>query len=89
MPAARLPGGEGRKQVLTELPRWPVGRTARVAKLTAGGLLRRRLLDLGFVPGVEVMVLRRAPFGDPTAYLVRGAVVALREEEAVHILVRE
>lgn len=73
----------------TELHRWPVGRSARVVKLTAGGWLRRRLLDLGFVPGAEVSVVRRSPFGDPTAYSVRGAVVALRQEEAGHILVSE
>lgn len=67
----------------------PVGNNCRVQRLTASGLLRRRLLDLGFVPGAEVAVIRRAPFGDPTAYLVRGAMVALRQEEAGFILVKQ
>ncbi|HHW07062.1 MAG TPA: ferrous iron transport protein A [Clostridia bacterium] len=73
--------------MITPLHRWPAGKPARVAELTAPGLLRRRLLDLGFVPGAIVTVVRRAPWGDPTAYLVRGAVVALRREEAGFILV--
>lgn len=67
----------------------PVGNYGRVQRLTAFGLLRRRLLDLGFVPGAEVAVIRKAPFGDPTAYLVRGAMVALRQEEADFILVKQ
>ena len=46
------------------------------------GAERRRLLDLGFVPGSEVEVEMIAPIGDPTAYRVRGAVIALRREQA-------
>jgi DtxR family Mn-dependent transcriptional regulator len=43
---------------------------------------RRRLLDLGFVPGTRVEVELVSPGGDPTAYRVRGTVVALRREQA-------
>lgn len=43
---------------------------------------RRRLLDLGFVPGTPVEVEMVSPGGDPTAYRVRGTVVALRREQA-------
>ncbi len=46
------------------------------------GQERRRLLDLGFVPGTLVEVDMVSPAGDPTAYRVRGAVVALRREQA-------
>jgi ferrous iron transport protein A len=39
-------------------------------------------LDLGLVPGTRVKTLRVSPLGDPKAYLIRGAVIALRAEEA-------
>lgn len=61
-----------------------VGETARVLGLMAGcrGAERRRLFDLGFVPGTLVEVDMVSPAGDPTAYRVRGSVVALRREQA-------
>jgi len=46
------------------------------------GAERRRLLDLGFVPGTQVEVEMVSPGGDPTAYRVRDTVVALRREQA-------
>jgi Fe2+ transport system protein FeoA len=64
-----------------------VGESGIVNALTARGIQRRRLLDLGFVPGVLVKNERKSPFGDPIAYRVRGAVIALRKEETalIHI----
>lgn len=61
----------------------PGGR-ARVLSLSPAcrGPERRRLLDLGFVPGTLVEVEMVSPSGDPTAYRVRGTVVALRREQA-------
>jgi DtxR family Mn-dependent transcriptional regulator len=60
------------------------GQRARVLTLSAAcrGPERRRLLDLGFVPGTVVEVDMISPGGDPTAYRVRGTVVALRREQA-------
>jgi DtxR family transcriptional regulator, Mn-dependent transcriptional regulator len=49
---------------------------------------RRRLMDLGFVPGTWVEVEMISPAGDPTAYRVRGTVVALRRQQAGLIQVR-
>ncbi len=51
------------------------------------GPQRRRLLDLGLVPGTVVEVELRSPGGDPTAYRVRGALIALRRNQARWILV--
>ena len=48
-------------------------------------ILKRRLLDLGFVPGGEVKVGQRSPLGDPTAYRVCGTTIALRKEESDYI----
>jgi Fe2+ transport system protein FeoA len=45
------------------------------------------MLDLGIVPGTRVAAELRSPSGDPTAYRIRGAVIALRREQAelVHV----
>jgi DtxR family Mn-dependent transcriptional regulator len=60
------------------------GERTRVVSLSPAcrGPERRRLLDLGFVPGTLVEVEMVSPGGDPTAYRVRGTVIALRREQA-------
>jgi DtxR family Mn-dependent transcriptional regulator len=60
------------------------GQRTRVVGLSPAcrGQERRRLLDLGFVAGTLVEVDMVSPAGDPTAYRVRGSVVALRHEQA-------
>lgn len=65
----------------------PIGSFALVRELIADGSSRRRMLDLGLVLDTEVKSLRRSPSGDPIAYQIRGAVIALRSEEASKILV--
>lgn len=54
-----------------------VGEKAVVKKLTSKGLIRRRLMDLGLINNTVVEVLHKSPLGDPVAYLIRGAVIAL------------
>ena len=63
------------------------GEQARVISLSAAcrGAERRRLFDLGFVPGTLIEVEMISPSGDPIAYRVRGTVIALRREQAKHI----
>jgi len=64
-----------------------MGEKAQVVALTHSGALRRRMLDLGIVPTSTIEAVRRSPAGDPVAYRVRGAVIALRKEEAELIMV--
>jgi len=63
------------------------GSLGKVKKLTAEGKSRRRLLDLGLIYDTKVEALRRSLSGDPVAYEIRGAVIALRAEEASKVLV--
>lgn len=65
----------------------PLGSRGKVKKLTARDNIRRRMLDLGLISDTEVLALRKSPLGDPIAYQIRGAVIALRFEEASKILV--
>lgn len=66
-----------------------VGERARVVGISAAcrGAQRRRLLDLGVVPGTLVSSELVSPGGDPTAYRIRGALIALRKDQADVILV--
>lgn len=66
----------------------PLGGRARITAVSEG-LLYRRLLDMGLVPETVVQAVRRAPFGDPVAFLVRGYYLALRHEEAATIFIEE
>lgn len=64
------------------------GRSAVVKDLTVSGSMRRRLQDIGLIEGTRVKCLQKSPLGDPVAFLVRGAVIALRAEDSARILVQ-
>ena len=55
---------------------------ALVTGLTSAGPERRRMMDLGILPGARIEIAMTNPLGDPTAYLIRGATIALRKEQA-------
>lgn len=74
---------------ITTLDRLPVGRRAAVKAVSAPEAQRRRLQELGFVPGGEVAAVQESPWGDPVAYTVCGAVIALRRADARQIAVRQ
>ncbi len=59
-----------------------IGASCYVASVELGGLLRRRILDLGMVPGTAVRCVRKSPAGNPIAFAVRGSTIALRAEDA-------
>lgn len=64
------------------------GERGIVQALHCTGLMRRRLLDLGMVPGTEVEAVMVSPNGDPVAYQVRGTLLALRREDADAVEIR-
>ena len=59
-----------------------VGQSARVSHIEAEPAMRRRLQDIGLIAGTEVECVQKSPAGDPVAYLIRGAVIALRGRDA-------
>lgn len=65
----------------------PIGRKANVSTLTSDGATRRRMLDLGVIDGTEIEPLYKSPSGNPVAYLIRGAVIALRADVSEKIIV--
>jgi DtxR family Mn-dependent transcriptional regulator len=74
---------------LRRLSSLSAGEEAKVTDISPGcrGVERRRLLDLGLVPGTVVKAEFASPAGDPVAYRVRGALIALRAQQAemIHI----
>jgi DtxR family Mn-dependent transcriptional regulator len=66
------------------------GQAAAVIDLAPAcrGVERRRLMDLGIVPGTRITAELRAAGGDPTGYRIRGAMIALRRSQAEQVLVQ-
>jgi Fe2+ transport system protein FeoA len=69
------------------LARLPVGAHARVISINGSGVIARRLMEMGVVPGAPVRVIKAAPLGDPIEIRVRGYHLALRRTEAQTISV--
>lgn len=72
---------------LVKLSELQPGETGRVREIGPAirGPARRRLLDLGLITGTIVGVAFTSPAGNPTAYEIRGALIALRQEQAAEI----
>lgn len=84
-----LDGDETQPACLRRLSDLPVGGEALVYALapSCAGAERRRLLDLGVVPGTRIRCEFSSPFGSPRSYDIRGALIALRDHQADRILI--
>ncbi len=63
------------------------GQVATLEHVGGSGPFRRRLLELGFLPGTEIERTGQAPLGDPLSFRIRGAVICLRRREAATVAV--
>lgn len=66
----------------------PIGSQLTVARVGGERSFRRRLMELGLVPGTRVSVLGAAPLGGPLELLARGCSLSIRREEAREVVVR-
>ena len=66
-----------------------VGEKAKVRNIETSDFIKRRMLDMGLINGTYIEVLQKSPAGDPVAYFIRGAVIALRDEDTKKILVEK
>lgn len=62
------------------------GQSGIVSAVETEGAMRRRLQDLGLISGTRVKCVGVSPLGDPAAYQIRGAVIALRQEDSDTVL---
>jgi ferrous iron transport protein A len=69
----------------TSLAEIALGKTAKITSVDGPRAFRRRLLEMGLVPGIDVKVVTRAPFGDPLQIEVRGGQWSIRRNEAAQI----
>ncbi len=63
------------------------GEKGKVIKIKGKGNLKKRLLDMGIVPGTEIQLEKVAPLGDPVDILIKGYHLSLRKDEAKDILI--
>jgi len=63
-----------------------IGQTGVVAQIVAEPMLKRRILEMGLVPGTEVRMERKAPLNDPISIYLRGYELSLRLEEARNVI---
>lgn len=61
------------------------GQQGVVASVGTTGAMKRRIMDMGITPGVEIKVVKVAPLGDPVEVTVRGYQLSLRKDEAQQI----
>lgn len=63
----------------------PLGKSAKVVKLTGEGAIKHRIMDMGITKGTELIVRKVAPLGDPIEITVRGYELSLRKADAERI----
>jgi ferrous iron transport protein A len=74
--------------LIISLNKLPLGSTGKLYYLNINNSnLKRRLLDLGLVKNTTIKPLYKSPLNDPTSYLIRGSVIALREDDTKNIFV--
>ena len=64
-----------------------IGDTLKVVRLHGEGAVKRRIMDMGITRGVEVVVRKVAPLGDPVEITVRGYELSIRKADADMIVV--
>ena len=65
-----------------------MNKTAKIDSLYCDSNIKRRLLDLGFVPDTDIKPLFKSASGDPTAFEIRGTIIAIRKEDTCRVLVK-
>jgi ferrous iron transport protein A len=66
----------------------PRGKAVTVAEVAGERSFRRRIMEMGLVPGTSVRVVAVAPLGDPLTLELRGGRLSIRKREAAEVLVR-
>ena len=65
-----------------------IGETVTVEKLHGSGPIKRRIMDMGITKGVEVLIRKVAPLGDPIEMNIRGYELSLRKSDAEMIEIK-
>lgn len=68
--------------MLTSMSELRKGESGIIKRINHTGNMRRRLIDIGFNVGERVTLLAHAPLGEPSAFYIKGSVIALRKADA-------
>ncbi|MDY4849218.1 MAG: ferrous iron transport protein A [Bacilli bacterium] len=68
--------------MIKKLDHFKIGEKGIIVKVDGEGRVRRRLFDMGVTPNADVMMIKKAPLGDPIEIKIRGYLLTLRKEEA-------
>ena len=66
-----------------------VGISKKIVKVGGEGSMRHRLLEMGIIPGTQVLITKKAPLGDPIQIHIRGYELSIRKEDALLIELSE
>jgi len=66
----------------------PLNITVRIESIKREFENKERLAEIGFTKNCEITPVHLSPLGDPTAYCLRGTIIALRKEDAQNVVVR-
>ena len=58
-----------------------IGETVKIVKITGGGPIKRRIMDMGITKGTEIYIRKVAPLGDPIEVTIRGYELSLRKAD--------
>lgn len=72
------------KKILSDMQ---PGEKGIILSVSGDNTVQRRIRDMGIVRGTEIEVVRRAPFGDPVEFHLKGYNLSLRREEAAYVSV--
>lgn len=64
-----------------------VGQSAHLVQVLSQGEMGERLMELGFIPGTLLKVVRKGPSGDPIQLLLRNYMLSIRREQASSVTV--
>ena len=70
---------------IENLNQLPLNKSGKIKSIECNEGIKRRLLDMGLVKGTEITPILISSYGDPRAFLVRGTIIAIREEDAKNI----
>ena len=73
---------------LISLNKLPLSQTGIIESINPSSNIKRRLLDLGIITGTRIKPVLISPFGDPTAFEIRGFLISIREEDSKNIYIK-
>ena len=73
--------------MITSLNNLPLNCDGFIIDIKTNNIIKRRLLDLGVINNVKITPILKSPLNDPTAYLVKGSIIALRNCDSKNIII--